>query len=664
MRRLTGFGLVGLALALPTAAQAKLIEPPGADLGHVATCVRATGVPDELLTTGTWGAHGGVRLYRATPAGPVGGERIPVAFQATCASVASDPQGGTAVAVAGANGAGKDAERHVLVAVRPPGGRFGAPVVLASTSRGISQPAVAIDARGDAIVAWLETGFRATDFGETVRVARILAGGRPTAPQTLQRTRMPLIGSGSGVAVALDRHGEATAAWVGPSRHGTSPVLVSHGPVTARVGTPQEIPALAAGSGPRLAVAANGRTLLAVAGISRLTIAERAPGATVFARVQRIDATGLADTGPPAVGDDGAAILTYRACCDDAAPLYATVRSVAGATFSAPRRLGGRERNGSSDSTVSDDEPPVRDDDTAGHPALVGDGRAAVAFVAAARDGRPVARLATGTVTAGLGRARGYGSPVLGAEGAVPFTTADGGVGLAWTEDFARGGADDPPVGPGRLRVALPAASPAPAALPPAVAIRVAPRLLLRRDGGIPVDVRCRAACDMRVGARGRALSRALPGGRWTRLIVPPGSGGFGTPSGRRVQLLARASMPSASTATSATATTVVVRRPPRPLPAVRHLSAHRVGARIVVSWRTDIPVRRAVFFAVASLTRDLDSAVAGRDLPGAGGTRFRLVLGPDQRFPFSRGRARWVRLYTLAPDRLSAGHARLVPVR
>jgi hypothetical protein len=210
-----------------------------------------------------------------------------------------------------------------------------------------------------------------------------------------------------------------------------------------------------------------------------------------------------------------------------------------------------------------------------------------------------------GTVTTGLGRARGYGSPVLGAEGAVPFATADGSVGLAWTEDFARGGADD--------------------------------------------------------RARGRALSRALPGGRWTRLVVPPGRGGFGTPSGRRVQLLARASMPSGSTATSATASTVVVRRPP---PVVRHLSAHRVGARIVVSWRTDVPVRRAMFFALASRTRKPASAVAGLGVPGAGGTRFRVVLGPDQRLPFFRGRAHWVRLYTLAPDRLSTGHPRLVPIR
>ncbi|MEA2283267.1 MAG: hypothetical protein QOK21_3874 [Solirubrobacteraceae bacterium] len=96
----------------------------------------------------------------------------------------------------------------------------------------------------------------------------------------------------------------------------------------------------------------------------------------------------------------------------------------------------------------------------------------------------------------------------------------------------------------------------------------------------------------------------------------------------------------------------------------VRHLSAHRVGARIVVSWRTDVPVRRAMFFALASRTRKPASAVAGLGVPGAGGTRFRVVLGPDQRLPFFRGRAHWVRLYTLAPDRLSTGHPRLVPIR
>ena len=106
--------------------------------------------------------------------------------------VAMDPAGAAIAAWASDEG--------ILVAEKPAGGAFGAPVPIASEG---AEPQVALSANGDAVVVWQDTV-----GGGGLQAAVRPAGGAFAAPERL--TEGPALGT----AVAIDASGNAVTTWV------------------------------------------------------------------------------------------------------------------------------------------------------------------------------------------------------------------------------------------------------------------------------------------------------------------------------------------------------------------------------------------------------------------------------------------------------------------
>lgn len=97
------------------------------------------------------------------------------------------------------------ARRMILASFRRAGGAFGAPVVLARRT-GVPAGAVALNARGDAIVAWAQQ--RADRHGYLVRVRLHRAGGSLTAVRTAAT-----VAPRPTLAVTLSTRGRGNVAW-------------------------------------------------------------------------------------------------------------------------------------------------------------------------------------------------------------------------------------------------------------------------------------------------------------------------------------------------------------------------------------------------------------------------------------------------------------------
>src|SRR3954452_19971913 len=167
--RLHACAFIGLTLGLPAvAAAAPFGELPFRTVPTSAVCVRATGVPGELLR---W-TRGGVELMRARAGGLVPTGTVKLGTVSDCPQVAADATTGAAVVAASAKNA-------IRVAQRAPGGSWGAPATI--RTGGFAQASVATSARGDALVAWLDAA------GSTTRVRAALkpAGATAWAIQTL-----------------------------------------------------------------------------------------------------------------------------------------------------------------------------------------------------------------------------------------------------------------------------------------------------------------------------------------------------------------------------------------------------------------------------------------------------------------------------------------------
>lgn len=140
------------------------------------------------------------------------------------------------------------------------------PVVTVPSSSGAWTPELAVNARGDAAVAWSPTLDRVGDPG-FVRVATRRGAGGTFVTRTLMRRADTAIG---GLTVALDPRGEATIAWV--ERRSVRGLL--SGPISVmaayrRVGQSWSTPRLIARVSPfryafpRLAARPDGRVVLA-----------------------------------------------------------------------------------------------------------------------------------------------------------------------------------------------------------------------------------------------------------------------------------------------------------------------------------------------------------------------------------------------------------------
>ena len=119
---------------------------------------------------------------------------------------------------------------RLLVATRPPGGRFGRPQLLARDID-YDPPLLALNGRGDAIVVWRR-------FDRPARYSFRAAGGSFSKPVTIPA-------AGGAAEVALDYDGGAFLVW----SRGTSDLKASYRPPGGSFGAPQTVPGPPAGSG-------------------------------------------------------------------------------------------------------------------------------------------------------------------------------------------------------------------------------------------------------------------------------------------------------------------------------------------------------------------------------------------------------------------------------
>jgi hypothetical protein len=247
--------LGALVLALLAAAPARADtfgELPFRPVAGVATCVRATGVPGEIAR---WN-KGGIELLRAGAGGLTPTGAVTLGRALSCPELAGQANGAAVAAVFVRGG--------VRVALRDPGARFAAPSALSlppGRDGDYDDLAAAVSPRGDAVVAALESG------GGRSRVVafRRAPGGAFGAPEQVATWRRddPF---GQGLAAGVDGDGRVTLAWARQMTSISAAIETASAAAgrafgaPSRVGTTQQ-------SDPSLAVAADGRALLAFDGV-------------------------------------------------------------------------------------------------------------------------------------------------------------------------------------------------------------------------------------------------------------------------------------------------------------------------------------------------------------------------------------------------------------
>jgi hypothetical protein len=128
------------------------------------------------------------------------------AFKSDALSVASNANGDMVVAWQAHRVHGDPYSHVVQAATRTAGGSFSAPVTLSDPAHDAQDPVAAIDAHGDATVAWDNDTHADAPF---VQVATRQAGGRFTGPVTLSGTGDDAFSP----TVAMDGAGNAVAVW-------------------------------------------------------------------------------------------------------------------------------------------------------------------------------------------------------------------------------------------------------------------------------------------------------------------------------------------------------------------------------------------------------------------------------------------------------------------
>lgn len=645
-----------LAALIAAPARAALTEAPFAPAGPSAGCLRATGQPGELALLGPEGAHGAVDLWGASAGGPVRGQRIPVPFQSGCAEIASAPGGAAVLAVTTQRTIYERA--RLLVATREPGGRFGALTEIARPPGGDIAIAVATNAQGAAVVAWQQPSIRQMDRDRiTTRAVRRTAAGGFGAPQTLDVARRDYSGEIT-LAAGVDGAGWMTVAWssgVGERLvTATAPPAGAFGPRTAVPGGENAAGDVA------LAVAPDGRALVAAAGLDGFALAERGPGEAAFTTVPLPAGRHGAFPSHPsiAVVDGGGALLAWRTGVEPDAGVRAAWRASHGAFGTAQTLDSGRAAPDSFG--LSEAElfavGGVYDRGSSGPSVVLGpDGRAAIAW-----SGSRLAAAATGDLTRGLAVQR-FRSGVRSPHDVVGWLTAAGDPALAWADSDS--GVYGFTTGYGRLHLAFPGAMQAPRTQPPGASLRVARHPALYLAEALPVTVRCRAACDVRLTAGGNVQTDSLARAGTLRLRAGlPEQGGFRRPITVRVTV----SAPGSSSVRTLRTVRRVRKRPPPPVPQVSGLRAHRTAAGIVVTWTTDVPARRVSYTALVTRGKGdaPGSGLAYGQGSGGGRRRHRLVIDAGDAPASVLARGRYVHLFTTMLDRERELPAQRVRVR
>ncbi len=632
--------LVFAALAPASAGAAPFDEPPLEPVTGAATCLRATGAPGELVRWTSTGASflqagaGGV-----TPGAEVGAGR-PLT---DCPVVASQPNGAGLLAFVCQDAGAKPIVR---VSLRAPGGTWSAPTTLAG-AHPYAPPALAVSERGEAVLAWAEPVGAFQKQTYRVRVARRPAGGTFGVPQTLATQKLtsppdPLAG--------IAANGEAIVAWAALGESGTFP-LEPIGSAEAAIAPPGgtfSAPSRISGvSDAALAVAPDGRALLALTGAGKVRVAERASGQAFGAPVDVADAPDLLGAAAAvALRADGGAVVAWQGVA--AQSLSAVTRTGPGA-FGSPVVLAHPIPAGGDPFTTA----LIRifavafsglgfdaslTDINGGMPraAVTSDGRALITWDGLRRRAGITSwlapRMAALPLAGGHVDVQALGGPLRNAGSITPLLLADGAPAVAWTDNSPGFGTAQ-----GRLRLALEGVTTAPDPPAPALTVGSPRKTVLTVDDSLVLPIRCGGPCEVRAtvaGPFGAGGLTELAHGGAGRLELPPSLGSPIAPLRRGpVHVTVAYGAPGARHPATKLLTLTLRRPPGPPVPHVLDLRARKRGNAIDVTWRTDIAAKPDDFLVTGTATgsaADAPLALATDDDEHSS-HRFHFTLRPSK---------------------------------
>jgi hypothetical protein len=622
MRRLVLLAAVLTAAFAPSAAGAAWTETATYDVpgGGIADCLRAAGT-DQLALLGSL-----ERISTPIDLLELQGDRLAPLATSTLGRLDDCPE------VATADGAPPLAAGIVLL---PHGrGDFGTALRVATLGEAPQTlrpaggtPSVATAPGGAAIVAWIQRR-PGQDKARVMAAIRRSAGAPFGTPATVDDGPADQ----RDVVAGIDATGRAIVAWRTASpRNFLQEVLhVAAADDSGRFGLPRAL-ARTRGWDLALAVAPDGRALLAAEGLDGLHAYERLPGQAGFTRVPLRSVPYVEDLAV-ALNPDGGAVIAYRT---DPWSTAALVRPAGGAFREggdiAVRRLGNFRPTESAfasplvSSLGKHAEPP---DDMAGDNlavALTPSGQVLMTWVQDEEGERAAsAYVVRGTLTDGFGAPSRVGGACRSATAARPLRFDDDVLGVAWADDARvdtrQGGLRR--LGGGRTHVAR-ALAPGGRSAGTAAAPRMSARLMgppaLRASDPLRVRVRCERACDVRAVATARTLpqpwwsifgrrggarqvldaSDALPAGGETTLRLDPGNGSnaAGARGFPRTPIVVLACTPGNAVAErlELPAPHAV---PPGHIPSIAGLVARRRGDLVRATWRTTAPAHRIHFTA------------------------------------------------------------------
>ena len=655
--------LVIALAALPAAPAAAWQEVPFRILpgGNTATCLRATGADGGLAAVGPLERRATpLDLLAAGTGRPAVRERVRFPIALDCAAVRE--QGGTGVVAAPVVRPGTH-RVELRAAVREQGRAFGTPVRLGRAPEENGAHAVAVSARGDALVAWIQETGRGAQARERIAVVR-RAPGAPFGPvEALTAWRPGIELVGVPIAAALDQEGRATVAWTHRDDDAaeTSTVQAAGAPANGAFAPAQLLTRRATDVGRlSLAVAAGGAALLAHDGDAVVRLFERASGAPGFGPARElgtVDMRGISSATEPALAlrDDGAAVIAWREGGDE--PGVRALTRLPGREFGPQRQVAPARRDRDFgggfiafgllpdfDRAVAPADAEVR------LRAVLSDtGRVALAWTA--RRGVPdaprAALGAAGTLQDGFGAPVVLGSPARAAAGVAALLLPGGEPAVAWvdnasgTSGFGFGDFEDP-AGGGRIHLAHADAAAEPPAPAPQATLRARRLQTLFTDQPVRLKIRCAAACDVRAfvrrgGAVAAGVGVSAQARRWRTLVLR--QSGFGDLLPRRagrITVRARISAPGSTASRVLRLRVRVARRAVLPVPRLFGARAIRRGRSILVSWRTEFPARQVRFFVrpagKPAVRQDRPPFDLGalRVVPGRGRTRFAVRLRPE----------------------------------
>ena len=182
-----------LVAAAPRPAEAVAVRFAGPEVAAAWKDYRVVGRGRATTTTdfAVWAA-----------AGPLGGALGPA--QALDRGLGRDPLPALATSASGWAAVAWTHEGQVRIALRAPGGAFGAPIAIPSTMV-VGQLGVGVDDAGTATVAWSEFVLGAES---PVRATTLAPGGAPAPVQTIGEATLA-----SAIVLAVDGSGDAVAGW-------------------------------------------------------------------------------------------------------------------------------------------------------------------------------------------------------------------------------------------------------------------------------------------------------------------------------------------------------------------------------------------------------------------------------------------------------------------